>query len=101
MKLSKDELINKINSSVEDTDLAISLIEDVADSFESEPVDTTIIESLKAENENLKYELAGLKERYKARFLTNNESESESESESDEDESAELVEETVIDVKEI
>lgn len=98
MKLSKDELINKINSSVEDTDLAISLIEDVADSFEAEPVDTTIIESLKAENENLKIELADLKERYKARFLTNNE---ESESESEEDESAELVEETVIDVKEI
>lgn len=98
MKLSKDELINKINSSVEDTDLAISLIEDVADSFEAEPVDTTIIESLKAENENLKIELADLKERYKARFLTNND---ESESESEEDESAELVEETIVDVKEI
>lgn len=98
MKLSKDEFINKINSTVEDTDLAISLIEDVADSFEAEPVDTTIIESLKAENENLKYELADLKERYKARFLTNTESESD---EVEDNESAELVEETIVDVKEI
>lgn len=67
MKLSKDELISKVNEKIENVDTAIELIEDITDSFEAgEPVDTS---ALDAEIEDLKSQLGDLKERYKNRFL--------------------------------
>ena len=64
MKLSKEELIAKVNEKVENVDLAIELIEDITDSFEladTSELDTKITE--------LTEELSNLKEKYKNRFL--------------------------------
>lgn len=69
MKLSKEELIAKVNTNVTDTDLAIELIEDISDSMEEKTVDEAEVEALKAKNEELNYQLTDLKERYKNRFL--------------------------------
>lgn len=69
MKLSKEELIAKVNANVTDTDLAIELIEDISDSMEEKTVDEAEVEALKAKNEELNYQLTDLKERYKNRFL--------------------------------
>lgn len=67
MKLSKDELISKINGLEIDDNVKIELMEDVTDSMEVEPeVDNSEIERLKAENEDLRA-------KYKERFLKGDE----------------------------
>lgn len=90
MKLSKEELIKKINDYEIGDDIKIELLEDVSDSFEAPEIDNSELEELK-----IKYE--ELKEKYKARFLEGEEKDEEK----DEDENEGLEEEEIIDVKEI
>ena len=93
MKLSKDELISKINGLEIDDNVKIELMEDVTDSMEVVPeVDNTEIERLKAENENLRT-------KYKERFLKGDETKEEEKEEKKDDE--ELEEKEIIDIKEI
>lgn len=67
MKLSKDELISKINGLEIDDEIKISLLEDVTDSMEvAEEVDNTELEEVKAKYEELKT-------KYKERFLKGDE----------------------------
>lgn len=67
MKLSKDELISKINGLEIDDEVKISLLEDVTDSMEATPeVDNTELEEVKAKYEELKT-------KYKERFLKGDE----------------------------
>lgn len=67
MKLSKDELISKINGLEIDDETKISLLEDVTDSMEvAEEVDNTELEEVKAKYEELKT-------KYKERFLKGDE----------------------------
>ena len=67
MKLSKDELISKINGLEIDDEVKISLLEDVTDSMEvAEEVDNTELEEVKAKYEELKT-------KYKERFLKGDE----------------------------
>lgn len=92
MKLSKDELIQKINEKVMDEDVKIELMEDITDSFESgEPQEDERVKELEE-----KYK--SLQEKYKERFLKVEEKEDEPEEKEDEEE---LKEEEVIDIKEI
>ena len=62
MKLSKDELKQKVNELVNDNDIAIQLLEDIEDSMEVGEVDTAKIDELQAK-------LDDLQEKYKQRFL--------------------------------
>lgn len=90
MKLSKEELIEKINGLAIEDEIKIALLEDVTDSMEIVEPDNSELEEVKAKYEELKT-------KYKERFLKGSE-------ETDEDEkedSEELKEEEVIDVKEI
>ena len=90
MKLSKDELISKINGLEIDDEVKISLLEDVTDSMEvAEEVDNTELEEVKAKYEELKT-------KYKERFLKGEEKEDDKKDEVDE-----MEEKEVIDVKEI
>lgn len=90
MKLSKDELIAKINGYEIDDNVKIELMEDVTDSFEN-TVDTSETDELKAKYEELK-------QKYKDRFLKGEETEKETKEESD---NPEMEEKEVIDIKEI
>ena len=96
MKLSKEELKNKIDEVVENEDIKISLLEDVEDSFEvvqedtTEKVDKTVYDEVVAERDEIK-------RKYKERFLSKEETENEDKKEDVE----ELEEKEVIDVKEI
>lgn len=93
MKLSKEELIAKVNEKIENVDLAIELIEDITDSFEL--ADTS---ELDAKITELTEELLNLKEKYKNRFLGIPEEPGEPE----EDENVpELETKEVVDIKEI
>lgn len=69
MKLSKEELIAKVNGRIEDVDLAIELIEDITDSMEEVTIDEAEVNALKEKVDELNYQLGDLKERYKNRFL--------------------------------
>ena len=69
MKLSKDELIAKINGYEIDDNVKIELMEDVTDSLEN-TVDTSETDELKAKYEELK-------QKYKDRFLKGEETEKE------------------------
>ena len=90
-RISKDELISKINEKVTDEDVKIELMEDVTDSFDGED------NSLQEEVDRLNEEVASLKEKYKERFLKSDDVEKkEDEIKEDDDD-----EEKVIDVKEI
>jgi hypothetical protein len=91
MKLSKEELVEKINGLAIDDEIKITLLEDITDSMEITEPDNSELEEI-----NTKYE--ELKEKYKERFLKGTD-ESEKEEEKEDDE--ELKEEEVIDVKEI
>lgn len=95
MKLSKEELLAKINEKVMDEDVKIELLEDITDSLEidAEPKEDERVAELEE-----KYK--ALQEKYKERFLKGEEKEDEKEDEEKEDEE-ELEEEEVIDVKEI
>ena len=91
MKLSKEELKQKVNELVTDNDIAIQLLEDIEDSMEVGEVDTAKIDELQAK-------LDDLQEKYKQRFLKGDDKkESEDKKEVDE----ELEEKEVIDIKEI
>lgn len=67
MKLSKKDLLKKINEKITDVDLATELIEDVEDSFEG--ADTTDLEQ---QIEDLQTQNTELKQKYKDRFLKGN-----------------------------
>ena len=92
MKLSKDELIKKVNEKVMDEDVKVELMEDITDSFEinEEPKEDERVKELEE-----KY--TTLLEKYKERFLNGSEKETE---EKEEDEEG-LKEEEYVDVKEI
>ena len=62
MKLSKEELKQKIVELISDEDLQISLLEDIEDSFDTEETDTSEYDELKAKYDELK-------SKYKERFL--------------------------------
>jgi hypothetical protein len=67
MKLSKEELISKINGLEIDDNVKIELMEDVTDSMEVSPeVDNTELEEIKTKYEELKT-------KYKERFLKGDE----------------------------
>lgn len=89
MKLSKEELISKINGLEIDDNVKIELMEDVTDSMEVTPeIDNTELEEIKTKYEELKT-------KYKERFLKGEEKNEEDE------EKEELQEEEVINIKEI
>ena len=92
MKLSKEELKKKIDEVISDDELKIYLLEDIEDSVdvtdETEKVEKTAYDDLM-----IKYE--DLKEKYKRRFL------SEDDMTEDTKEDEEIKEEEVIDVTEI
>lgn len=90
MKLSKQDLKQKISEKVTDEDLMIELLEDIEDSME------IIEETSNAELEELKAKHEELKAKYKERFLKGAETE-----EPEDEETPEMTEEEVIDVKEI
>lgn len=91
MKLSKEELKQKVNELVTDNEIAIQLLEDIEDSMEVGEVDTTKIDELQAK-------LDDLQEKYKQRFLKGDDKkDAEDKKEVDE----ELEEKEVIDIKEI
>ena len=91
MKLSKDELKQKVNELVTDNDIAIQLLEDIEDSMEVGEVDTAKIDELQAK-------LDDLQEKYKQRFLKGDDKkDAEDKKEVDE----ELEEKEVIDIKKI
>lgn len=92
MKLSKDELKQKVNELVTDNDIAIQLLEDIEDSIETGEVDTTTIDELQAK-------LDDLQEKYKQRFLKGDYKKEDDEEKKEDDE--ELEEKEVIDIKEI
>ena len=93
MKLSKDELKAKIDEKISDEDLKIEMLEDIEDSVEVDEEEKVS----KEEYDKVVSELADLKEKYKARFLSKDE---EKEDEEKEDEEG-LSEKEEIDVKEI
>lgn len=95
MKLSKEELKQKVNEIISDDNVKISLLEDIEDSVE---IPTEIDESEKVEKsayDDLEVKYSELMEKYKDRFLKGDESEVK------EDDIKELKEQEVIDVKEI
>lgn len=91
MKLSKEDLIKKINEKAIDEDIKVELIEDVSDSFEV----AEVVEDKTEELEEMTRKYEELREKYKERFLSG----SDVEEEKPEDEG--LKEEEVVDVKEI
>lgn len=91
MKLSKEELKQKIGEIVTDNEIAIQLLEDVEDSFVEAEVDTTKIEELQKKFDDLQ-------EKYKQRFL-NGDEKKEVEDKKEDDE--EIEEKEVVDIKEI
>ena len=91
MKLSKDELKQKIDSLAIDDDVKITLLEDIEDSFIE-----TVDNSEEFQELNAKYE--ELKEKYKNRFLKGEEKE---EKEDTEEKVEELKEEDVVEEEDI
>lgn len=88
-KLSKEDLLTRVNESGMTDDEKISFMEDITDSF-IEP-DTTELDKVKADYEDLK-------EKYKARFLS---SEDVKEIKEEKEEPKEMEEKEVIDIKDI
>lgn len=91
MKLSKDELKQKVNELVTDNDIAIQLLEDIEDSMEVGEIDTAKIDELQAK-------LDDLQEKYKQRFLKGDDKKDAEDKKEDDEE---LEEKEVIDIKEI
>lgn len=86
-KLSKEELIAKINDKLSDnSELAVELMEDITDSFET--IDTSDYER-QIEEEKAKYE--DLLQRYKDRFVSAEVIEEKEEVEEPTEENAEVV----------
>ena len=95
MKLSKQELKQKISDSIKDNDdLVISLLEDIEDSM-IENNEQVIDETNKRELEDLKWKYEDLKAKYKERFLSG------PEEKEDTTEETGLEEKEVIDVKDL
>ena len=87
MKLSKEELKQKINDLAVDDDVKITLLEDVEDSFETTEDNSEELESLQTKYEELK-------EKYKSRFLTGKEDDKKEDDKKEEElEEQEIVEE--------
>lgn len=98
MKLSKQELKQRISDSIKDNDeLVISLLEDVEDSMSEGSNDDVQMETLKKENEELKWKYEDMKTRYKERFLAG----VEEIKENPEEKIEEVEEKEVIDIKDI
>jgi len=98
MKLSKQELKQRISDSIKDNDeLVISLLEDVEDSMSEGSNDDVQMETLKKENEELKWKYEDMKTRYKERFLAG----VDEIKENPEDKIDEVEEKEVIDIKDI
>lgn len=96
MKLSKQELKQRISDAITDNDdLVISLLEDVEDSM-FENSESVMDETKMKEFEELKWKYDDLKAKYKERFLKGDDKPDE-----DAEDDEELKEEEVIDVKEI
>lgn len=93
MKLSKDELIAKINEKVMDEDVKIELMEDITDSVGTEG-STNEEDNQRIEELETKYK--DLQEKYKERFLNSNTKEDKEDKEMIVNE-----EEKTIDIKEI
>lgn len=90
MKLSKEELKQKINDLAVDDDVKITLLEDVEDSFETTEDNSEELETLQTKYEELK-------EKYKSRFLTGKEEDKKEDDKKEEElEEQEIVEETDI-----
>lgn len=66
MKLSKEELKNKLAEAINDDNLTISLLEDIEDSWQDSSKETEKDEQI----QKLTGELEDLKQKYKERFLT-------------------------------
>lgn len=91
MKLSKQELKQRISDNIKDNDdLVISLLEDIEDSM-IETNEQVIDETAKRELEDLKWKYDNLKEKYKERFLNKVE----------DDDNEGLEEKEIVDIKEI
>lgn len=88
-KMSKDELISKINGLEIDDNVKIELMEDVTDSFDVTETDNTELEEVKTKYEELKT-------KYKERFLNGNDDKEELPEEKEE-----MEEKEIIDIKEI
>ena len=96
MKLSKQELKQKISDSITDNDdLVISLLEDIEDSMSEDSTENIMDETAKKELAALKWKYNDLKVKYKERFLSGKEKDPEDEKDEG------LEEKEVIDVKEI
>lgn len=91
MKMSKEDLIKKVNDKVMDEDVKIELMEDITDSFEEDSTSEEDKQRVKELEEKYKT----LQEKYKERFLQGKEIEEK------EDVEDGLEEKEVIDVKEI
>ena len=95
MKVSKQELKQRISDNIKDNDdLVISLLEDIEDSM-IETNEQVMDETAKRELEDLKWKYDNLKEKYKYRFLNKVEDD-----ENKEDENG-LEEKEIVDIKEI
>ena len=99
MKLSKQELKQRISDSIKDNDeLVISLLEDVEDSMSEGSNDDVQMETLKKEKEELEWKYNDIKKRYKERFLAGVDEIKENPEDKIEDE---VEEKEVVDIKEI
>lgn len=93
MKLSKEELKQKISDSITDNDdLVIELLEDIEDSMEENSIQDN------SELEDLKGKYDELKRKYKERFLSGKEKDPEDKKPEEDDG---LEEKNIIDIKEI
>lgn len=90
MKLSKDDLISKINEKIMDEDVKIELMEDITDSFSTEGN-----EEDKQTIEELETKYKDLQSKYKERFLDSSSKEYKTEEIDDEEK------EETVDIKEI
>lgn len=94
-KLSKDELVQKINEKVMDEDVKIELMEDVTDSFNENETN----EEDKQRIDELETKYKDLQTKYKERFLKANDVDDKENKK--EEKSDELDEKEVVDIKEI
>lgn len=92
MKMSKEDLVQKVNDRVMDEDVKIELMEDITDSFEENTSNTSNEDSQRITELEEKYKI--LQEKYKQRFLSGEEKD-------EDDDEEELEEKEVVDIKEI
>lgn len=95
MKLSKEELKQKITEVIEDEDTQISLLEDIEDSFIENIDNNEKVEKQAYDDLKIKYD--DLKSKYKERFLKGEEMPEDNIEEDDEG----MKKEEVVDIKEI